>query len=247
MFGGAMLSLIVATIGRGSLVDAISSAIDRLPVAEVIIAPAPHVAIPALQVPADVRLVSPTSNLYEAWNLAVLAAKFPSVCFLNDDDCLDGPGIEPNLVQGVDILNMRLRLDGRRANTSVSARRANGRISPVDLFHANRAACINAYIWPRKFLIQMGPFDTTFRIAGDVEWMQRLVDSDLNVKWLSRLTYVQRRGKGRLSSWGENGPLIIEEAQRVVEAAARRHGNLSIVALLGRAWLGAMRIRNIPR
>ena len=238
-----MLSLIVATAGRPTLVDAIVSAVQRLPVGEIIIAPAPDVAIPDVPVPADVRLVRPTSNLYEAWNVAVSAAKGPLVCFLNDDDVYAGSAIGRELLQSADVLNLCLTLEGRRAHTSVSARRANGRLAPIDLFHANRAGNINSYIWPKDLLLQTGPFDESYRIRGDIEWMQRMVGLDLNVKWLSGLTYVQRRGEGRLSSWGDNRLLLIEEARRVVESVRRRHGRFSSVALLGQAWIGAMRLR----
>lgn len=239
-----MLSLIVATTGRPTLGDAIVSAVQRLPVAEIVIAPAPGVVIPNVPVPVDVRLVRPTSNLYEAWNVAVTAAKGPLVCFLNDDDAYEGPVIEQDLLRSAEIVNLCLKLEGRRTHASVSARRANGRLTPVDLFQANRAGNINSYIWPKELLSRIGQFDETYSISGDIEWMQRLVGLDLNVKWLSGLTYVQRRGQGRLSSWGDNRQLMIEEARRVVASARRHHGRFSSVALLGHAWVGAMRLRS---
>lgn len=238
-----MISLIVATIGRPTLVDAIVSAVQRLPVAEVIIAPAPDVVIPDVPVSADVRLVRPTFGLYEAWNVAVTAANGPLICFLNDDDVYEGSAIDQALLQSADVFSLCLKLDGRSTRASVSARLANGRLNPVDLFHANRAGNINSYIWPKDLLFRIGPFDETYRISGDVEWMQRLVGLDLNVKWLSGLSYVQRRGEGRLSSWGENQSRLVEEAERVVESVRRHHGRFSSVALLGEAWIGTMRLR----
>lgn len=239
------VSVIVATIGRSTLPQSIKSAVDRLPVSEILIAPAPDVVLPPLPVSARVEVLRQTTNLYAAWNLAVSAARAKHVFFLNDDDLLEGPPLEPMVLNSGGAVNIRLRLEGRRTRSSVSAARGNGRIAPLDLFHANHAGNINSFLWPRELFRRFGTFPESMRIRGDIDWMQRLVGADLDVQWLDHPTYVQSRGADRLSSWSRDRPELIAEAVAVVESIQKCHGQFSWPAALGHAWVGTLRLKSL--
>lgn len=234
------LTAIVATRGRDSLSRSLSSAAERLPITEFLLVPAPDAVLPSLPVGLPVRQVRSERGVYAAWNAGIAAATSSHLLFLNDDDWIEGNGMEAAELSRGAVWCLPFRCDGRRARPSVSRALRSERLRSPDLFTANRAGNINAYLWPVELFERLGGFSTDFRVRGDIEWMQRLVGVRLGIRWLTGPTYVQSRGPARLSSWLGNESLLVDEARCVRDAIRMTHGKGSIPSTLATLWVSIL-------
>jgi glycosyltransferase involved in cell wall biosynthesis len=230
------LTAVVATRGRDSLPRSLTSAAERLPITEFLLVPAPDAVLPSVPAGLPVRQVRSEGGIYAAWNTGIAAATSSHLLFLNDDDWIEGNGMEAVGLNPGDVWCLPFRCDGSRTRPSVSLALRSKRLRAPDLFTANRAGNINAYLWPIGLFDRFGRFSTDFRVRGDIDWMQRLVGERLGIRWLAGPTYVQSRGPARLSSWQGNESLLVDEAYGVRDSIRRTHGRASIPSTLASLW-----------
>ena len=243
---GEGLTVIVATTGRPSLGHALASARRVLPVSTILIAPSEDARLDAIASVPTVQVLPPTGGVYEAWNLAVSQCQTDHLIFVNDDDVFEGGALAPPVSESL-LINLPFRRSSSGVRPTFSRQRADTWIHPMDLFHANRAGNINSWIWRRSLFDRFGPFDSTFRVRGDIDWMQRLIGVPLRVVWLDEPVYVQGRGPDRLSGWERDCGRLVEEARRVLDSIASRHGLRSAPSVLARAWFTHLRLRQMSR
>lgn len=241
------LTVITATLGRPSLRQTVESALACLPVAKILVAPADGVELSDVSDIAEVEVLPVTSGVYEAWNLGIDRAPTEHLMFVNDDDRLVGPPLQPETDAGQSLININFERADGGSRRSVTQSTFSAHLRPLDLFHSNRAGNINAYIWEGTLFNRFGRFDTSFQVGGDIEWMQRLIGSTLGISWANSPTYVQGRDAGRLSGWDAGSDRLVEEAARVVDRIEERHGRWSSPALLGLAWRKSLELRRLVR
>lgn len=234
------LSVIVATKGRESLRGALDSARRCLPVGEFLLLPSRDAVLSDVEADIDVNILPVVDGVYSAWNSGLAAATGSHVMFLNDDDHIEGPDFSGQPPEHDEIWNMPLRLENRGIPPSTSLLTRVRRLRAADLFYANRAGNINTYIWPVSLFRRFGGFDSSYRVRGDTDWMQRLIGEPLSIVWREEPTYVQSRGPTRLSSWERDKQLLVDEARQVEAAIRRVHGRAAVTTVMGKVWVAAL-------
>lgn len=233
------ITVVIATIGRPTLRRAVDTALQCLPGARIIIAPAVGLSSALRATMPTHEMISETSSLYEAWNTAIENIATGHIIFVNDDDYLVGPPLPMHEFRSDSIVNLRFRLADRPPRVSLS-RILPGRASRTfDLLHSNRRGNINSYLWPRAVFSDVGPFDTSFLVAADLEWMLRCMAHHPRIHSVRGPVYVQTRGPDRLSSMHRNRAAILLEARRLVRNSSQGHAWRTRGILL-RLWLANM-------
>jgi hypothetical protein len=234
------VTVVIATTGRPTLERAIASVRQLLPGAKVMLVPSSGAFARVTEDPFADAVLNPTDNLYQAWNLAVTHIRDGYVCFVNDDDYFEGRGLIPAELPHNEIVNLRFRRTDRREAPPVSGILSTRLTRTIDLLHSNRRGNINSFLWPRGIFELVGPFDESYSIAADLEWMIRLLDLSPRVVSIAGPTYVQTRGLHRLSSMEENGDQALQDAERIVELIRGREPS-SMVRAMFWVWLTRMR------
>lgn len=239
------LTAIVATLGRPSLATTVKSIRQFLPSAGVSLVPTASAAQGVREAFPDERVLEPAHGLYAAWNAAIRAAKTSHVMFINDDDVLVGTparpsGLERIVEDRLTFLPFR-REDRWLVQPSLTRLRGSDAIRLGDVLRGTRVM-INTGVWPVSLFDEVGYFDESYRIAGDTEWLQRLVGRPFAFAWPAGPTYLQKRGAGRLSSrTPENRAQLLEEAQRVRAAIEQGHGHRLGHRVVADAWFATRR------
>ncbi|MEG6548837.1 glycosyltransferase [Desulfocurvibacter africanus] len=129
----------------------------------------------AARLPAVAILSEPDSGIYDAWNRAVSRARGEWLIFLGADDYLMEPG---TLTEAMDLLRSVPRESGLAA-ASLELRGAKSRrvLSPVmegfgSIFSIAPAPFPSLFV--RCSLALDYPFDTSFRLAGDYDFLCRV-------------------------------------------------------------------------
>jgi|HubBroStandDraft_1064217.scaffolds.fasta_scaffold00328_20 glycosyltransferase involved in cell wall biosynthesis len=166
-------------------------------------------------------LPAPGSSIYEALNLALAAARAPILAWLNADDlfvagalvrALDAFAAAPEaeIVRGTAQFR-RSDAAGWQGREDRIEARAAGPLS-LDLITRGPLA-INSMLFRREVLTRIGPFDTSFRLAADREWMLRAWCRGVRVLELKHPVYCYRvhRGSSTLDPGRRNHLRVREE------------------------------------
>jgi glycosyltransferase involved in cell wall biosynthesis len=149
-------------------------------------------------------LTAPGSSIYEALNLALAEARAPVIAWLNADDLFLPGALDAALeafaaAPDADILRglphfvrsdaagwqqHETRIEARAAGTMTLALITRGPLS------------INSMLFRREALSRVGPFDTSYRLSADREWMLRAWRAGLRIVELGRPLYCYRVHSG---------------------------------------------------
>jgi len=234
------VTAVIATTGRPTLERAITSVRQLLPGATVMLVPSSGAFARVTGHALADAVLNPTDNLYQAWNLAVTRIRDGHVCFVNDDDYLEGRVLVPEGLLNNQVINLRFRRTDRPETPPVSGILSTRLTRNIDLLHSNRRGNINSYLWPRDIFNQVGYFDESYSIAADLEWMIRLLDLSPRVVAASGPTYVQTRGLRRLSSLEVNGGQALQDAERIMAIVREKEPSPMVRAMFW-VWLRKMR------
>ena len=178
---------------------------------------------------------SPDTGIYDAWNKALSRARGEWILFLGADDRLAGPGVLAQAKEHLTALPpevmfaagaIEMELPGGNVEqtflpqvTNIRSRLLRGMPAPhTALFH-------------RRALFDNNRFDTSFRIAGDYEFLCRTWTDDNLGRSLDLL--VTRMGWGGISTRPQAALTVrLEEAR-----AARKH--------FPRVWMAPRRIKSL--
>jgi hypothetical protein len=176
-------------------------------------------------------LSSPDHGMYEALNRALAAAEGEFIGILNSDDCYAHDIFEPVIDAFSDDRIMAVAGD---AVTFRGAADRPGtvvrRFSPVgaDLLHRSTLGdpCINAWFFRASVFATLGPFDASFKVAGDREFMLRFALSGMRYAETDALFYRYRLHPGSMtfgaddsgaddSGGGDRGEKVLREHRRM--------------------------------
>lgn len=119
--------------------------------------------------------ITEDKGLYEGWNSLVSAASTPWVSFLGFGDIV----VQPEHFSAIDKMTQTTR--GRRPITAVFSRvvilsrehnRFFGRPFRLWQHKINQGVAFIGAVFDRALILRI-PFDTSYRIAGDYEWLRR--------------------------------------------------------------------------
>jgi glycosyltransferase involved in cell wall biosynthesis len=126
-------------------------------------------------------LEAPGSTIYQALNLAIAAARAPIIAWLNADDLFLPDALAAALAafaEQPDVEIVRGRPEFRRsgpegwgAHEQRIERLGAGPLSLAQIMRGPLA--INSLLFRRTALARIGPFDPSFRLAADRDWMLR--------------------------------------------------------------------------
>jgi glycosyltransferase involved in cell wall biosynthesis len=196
----------------------------------------------------------PDSGIYDAMNKGLAAAAGDYLYFLNAGDRFDRPTVlsevraalrpsMPDLAGGRVLIEGRpptprhplsraldrfLPLQGEGANTSADPTAADLLIEPladrIRLFYNPPPQ--QAFFYHRKTFAECGPFDQTFRIAGDYEWLLRCVVGSVHSYRILDLV-VARYAWGGISNDARHAS---KNRAELTEAVDRHYGRLERLA-----------------
>lgn len=170
-------------------------------------------------------IVRPGLSLYAAWNEALTLAEGNYVLFLNADDLLAAEAVArivPLLDGAVDVICGEAEAfqedrDGvLRTTFRYRGHEIAGLVLDALVFGA---PIINAKIFRRALLLEIGGFDPSFEFAGDRELMLRLMGKSPNVRYLPALLYRYRIHPGSMT--------LQQSARRRVHTA-REHRRIAV-------------------
>lgn len=154
---------------------------------------------PFCQQHANCRLITTEErlSLYEAWNLGWESATAPLVCISNMDDAMH-PRLLEYVVHGMDenawdlatVLIGKQHLDDPQRDSW-----AIKRLKKLELQERPGAF----FAWRRSLLEDFGPFDSTFRIAGDKDFWARAAHRNLAMGYVPKLLYLYTKHPDQLS------------------------------------------------
>jgi glycosyltransferase involved in cell wall biosynthesis len=167
-------------------------------------------------------LSSPDQGMYDALNRALAAAGGEFIGILNSDDCY-AQDIFASVIDAFRDDSVMAVAGG-----AVTFRGASGepgtvvdRLSPVgaDLLFRSTIGdpCINAWFFRASVFAAVGPFDASYKVAGDREFMLRFALSGLRYAETDKLVYRYRLHPGSMTfgaggEWGEN---VLREHRRM--------------------------------
>jgi glycosyltransferase involved in cell wall biosynthesis len=145
-------------------------------------------------------LEAPGSTIYQALNLAIAAAQAPIIAWLNADDLFLPAALAAALAafaERPDAEIVRGRPEFRRsgpegwgAHEHRIERLSAGPLSLAQIMRGPLA--INSLVFRRTVLARIGPFDSSFRLAADRDWMLRAWRQEARVVELDRPFYRYR-------------------------------------------------------
>lgn len=117
------------------------------------------------------------AGIYDAFNRGLRRARGEVVSFLGGDDCFEDPGVLAEVARafddpGVDIVFGDVRFVSRDDGARVVRRYRSGRFRPERLRSGVMPAHTATFV-RRRLYEQVGEFDTSYRVAGDFEWLVR--------------------------------------------------------------------------
>lgn len=154
---------------------------------------------PFCQAHSNARLITTEGrlSLYEAWNLGWESATAPLVCISNMDDAMHPRLLEyvirsmgANAWDIATVLIGKQHLDDPQRDSW-----AIKRLKKLDLQERPGAF----FAWRRGLLDDFGPFDSTFRIAGDKDFWARAVHQNLAMGYVPHLLYLYTKHPNQLS------------------------------------------------
>ncbi|MBL8548145.1 MAG: glycosyltransferase [Hyphomonadaceae bacterium] len=159
----------------------------------------------ALAASSGARVIeAPGSSIYEAINIGIAAAQGEFICLLNSDDWLR-PGAlkaalaafetEPNLDLVRGRADVEASVDGHWVMEPALAEPAAPSLANALLGRSN----INACIFKRTLFERVGPFNPTYAISADREWLARVLLSDARTAGINSDIYVYRSHAGSLT------------------------------------------------
>lgn len=257
------LTIITATLNRAVLLREAIASVEAQADAEVehliIDAVSTDGTLAMLAAKPHLRVISePDRGLYDAFNKGVRLARGSAVLFLNSDDLL-APGalaaVKAALAdEAVDVATGGVDFFERAA---AGAERIVRREDSADALALSLRGilrgmpAINARFFRRDFLIRIGEFDTTYRIAADRDLLVRAALARPRTVFLPQVVYRYRSHAGSLTvhESDRNAALIRAEhvtlaekhltAARSPELAAfhrRESATLAVDALIARRW-----------
>lgn len=145
-------------------------------------------------------LEAPGSTIYQALNLAIAAARAPVIAWLNADD-LFLPGAlaaalaaladrpEAEIVRG----RPEFRRSGPEGWGAHEPRIEQLSAGPLTLAQIMRGPlAVNSLVFRRAALARIGPFDPSFRLAADRDWVLRAWRQEIRIIELDRPLYRYR-------------------------------------------------------
>jgi glycosyltransferase involved in cell wall biosynthesis len=167
-------------------------------------------------------LSSPDRGMYDALNRALGVAEGEFIGILNCDDCYVHNIFASVIAAFSDESVMAL------AGEAVTFRGAAGesgaivdRYSPIGADVLSRAAlgdpCLNAWFFRASVFTSLGPFDASYKVAGDREFMLRFALSGLRYAETNELLYRYRLHPGSMTfgAGGGRGESVLREHRRM--------------------------------
>jgi glycosyltransferase involved in cell wall biosynthesis len=176
-------------------------------------------------------LSSPDRGMYDALNRALIVAGGEFIGILNCDDCYANDAFASAVEEFCDAIVMAV------AGDAITFRRTGDgpetvvdRLSPADADLLHRSTLgnpsINACFFRASLFAALGPFDASYTVAGDREFMLRLALSGLRYAETRKLVYRYRLHGGSMTfaASGEMGERILREHRRMGDLYLRRPG-----------------------
>lgn len=147
---------------------------------------------------------APGSSIYEAINIGIAAAQGEFICLLNSDDRLPPSALsaalaafetQPNLDLVRGRADVEALVDGRWTMESPLAEPVAPSLANALLGRSN----INACIFKRALFKRVGPFNSTYAISADREWLARVLLSGARTAGIDSDIYVYRSHAGSLT------------------------------------------------
>jgi glycosyltransferase involved in cell wall biosynthesis len=179
------------------------------------------------------------AGLYDAVNLGIDSARGEVVSVLGSDDML-APGAARTAVEGLASSRRSWLVGGLEWIDAAGS--SLGYLGPppawmtTHLFASLGWNCIHhqATFMTREFLAELGGYDTSYRIAGDYDFLARALQRSRYVRSTQRLAYFRRRG-ANLSMSGATA----EENRRVAELYGPPPSVVPYYRQVLRVWLNA--------
>jgi glycosyltransferase involved in cell wall biosynthesis len=176
-------------------------------------------------------LSSPDHGMYDALNRALVVAGGEFIGILNCDDCYANDAFASVAEEFCDESVMAVAGDAITfRSTGHGTESVVDRLSPADadlLFRSTLGnPSINAWFFRASVFAVLGPFDTSFTVAGDREFMLRFALSGMRYAETRRLVYRYRLHGGSMTfaASGEMGEKILREHRRMSDVYLRKPG-----------------------
>lgn len=164
----------------------------------------------ALKSGADV-IDAPGSSIYDALNIGIDRAQGEIVCLLNSDDRFAPNALTTVLTAfsadaSLELVRGRARVEQEGAD-SWTVIDDGGKEQPAPTLRnvLLGASNINACFFRRDLAARIGPFNTSYRISADREWLTRALLSGARVRGLDEVLYIYRTHADSLTI-GRNKP-----------------------------------------
>ena len=143
----------------------------------------------------DVLVSETDDGIYDAWNKGVRRSKGRFIIFLNADDWLPPNAFSKFQFSALDSTNIyvgkTILYDGDN-----KVREVDGGFN-LGTIHRGFSLLTPSVIFPRQIFSRVGAFDTSYAIAGDVDW---LIRAALKSSQFHRLDHVVNMSLGGVSS-----------------------------------------------
>lgn len=148
---------------------------------------------------------APSSSIYEALNIGIARARGDIICLLNSDDRLPRNAMaiaiaafeqdkELELLRGRAGVEIQIGDTWKRRDEAPPA--ATVRPLRRVLFGASN---INACILARTLVDRIGPFEASYRVSADREWLTRAVLAGAKISEVEDVLYIYRSHAGSLT------------------------------------------------
>lgn len=143
----------------------------------------------------DILVSEADDGIYDAWNKGVRLSKGRFILFLNADDWLPSEAFSEFSLSALDstkiYIGKTMLFDGDR-----KVREVDGGFN-LDTLHRGFNFLTPSVIFPRQSFSRVGDFDTSYAIAGDVDW---LIRAALKSFQFDRLDHVVNMSLGGVSN-----------------------------------------------
>lgn len=118
---------------------------------------------------------APDAGIYDAWNTGLAHARGEYVCFLGADDCFANEHAIAKLLDAVgevkyDLVSSR----GQLVDTAGKVLGYSGGAWNYQALGRRMPICHPGLLHQRELFTRFGPFDITYRITGDLDFLLRL-------------------------------------------------------------------------